>query len=154
MNESRKATELPLRGTGREPGSWVAEFTETRLCIREWPVRGGLLAVVELSKMLMLITLAGGENGLSACVRGVPGTEESGVRNGSGRRSSSMAISPLRFLSRKNRGLGGCRRLGAEASFVAAEAAEELGRGIASVEEDAEEAVDGGEGIVGCDSRR
>ena len=84
--------------------------------------------------MLMLMTLAGGEKGLSIWARGVPGTEESGVRNGS-RRSSSM---PSRLLSMKNRGLGGWRALSSD----------ELGPAMASDEEDADEDIDGREGIV------
>lgn len=84
MKESRNATVppgLPFRAVlaapppmvefapvpGRSAFDLMLEFTEMRLCMRECAVIGAvalpLLMVEELSKMLMLRTLAGGENG-------------------------------------------------------------------------------------------
>lgn len=84
MKESRNATVppgLPFRAVlaapppmvefapvpGRSAFDLILEFTEMRLCMRECAVIGAvalpLLMVEELSKMLMLRTLAGGENG-------------------------------------------------------------------------------------------
>lgn len=62
-------------------------------------------AMVTCCSALRLITLEGGENGLTATLRGVEGMDMSGERNGSLRTSSESLLEGLR--SGKKSGLGG-----------------------------------------------
>ena len=116
---------------GRSGVDLRLELTETRLCMREWRAEAARVSTTD-----MLMTLAGGVSVVGR--RGVPGTNESGVRNGSasGRRSSWMSMS-VRVLSMRKRGFGGASWRGW------------AGSGAELSDEDAtEDAVDGGDGIL------
>lgn len=85
---------------------------------------------------LKLTTLAGAEKGLLTMLRGVEGTDGSGVRKGSLRTSSTSTPDTLR--SRKKSGLGGLRGSRAERGSGA------TGRDDEEVDEFVEDAVGGG----------
>ena len=151
MNESRiweltrllrrERTSLMLRSV-EEVRS--VDCTETRLGT-PFNVLAGSAMVTCCSDVLRLTTLAGGENGLLMMLplRGVAGTDASGVLKGSGRLSSTSDMDALR--SMKKRGLGGLRggSLLEPVSGGAADPEKE------DVEEAEDEAVDGGDGIAG-----
>lgn len=110
MKESRNVMVLGVHPGGVRGGTSAErklELTDVRLCRCEWldiippppcAAEEETAGEEQSLSILILITLAGGENGLSICARGVPNAEESGVRNGS-RRSSE----------RRHRGCGSCR---------------------------------------------